>query len=62
MTDSDVVVAIAKIIRTRPRLAGRDRSSVEARDLARYDQIVGLVSRHVGTNGSDDDAAEADHK
>jgi hypothetical protein len=51
MTDADVVAAIAKIINARARL--RDRSA-EARDLARYDQIVGLISRHVGANGTDE--------
>jgi signal transduction protein with GAF and PtsI domain len=46
MTDAELIVAIRKILRTRPRLKGVSAKSVEAADLARYDQIVGLVARH----------------
>jgi hypothetical protein len=54
MTDTDLIVAIRKIIRTPPR-----RGSIEARDaiqadLARYDQIVGLLRRH--EHGDEDHA------
>jgi len=48
MTDADVLAAILKIIRSRPRLKGRDRDSAEARDLAKYDQIAGLLQRYTG--------------
>jgi hypothetical protein len=46
MTDGELIDAIRKIVRSRPRLKGVDVRSVEAADLARYDQIVGLISRH----------------
>jgi hypothetical protein len=54
MTDSEAIAAIAKIVRSRPRLAKQDLASVEARDLSRYDQIVGLITRHLGANGTED--------
>jgi len=46
MTDSELIAAIRKILRSRPRLKGVDKRSAEATDLARYDQIAGLVARH----------------
>lgn len=46
LTDSEVVAAIRKIITARSRLKGTDKGSIEARDLARYDLIVGLINRH----------------
>lgn len=46
MTDSELVAAIRKILRQRPRLKGIDKQSVEAADLARFDQIAGLLGRH----------------
>jgi hypothetical protein len=49
MTDAELIEAIRKIIRARVR---RDRLSAEARDLTRYDQIVGLVERHETTEKS----------
>jgi hypothetical protein len=49
MSDAELVAAIYKIIRKRPRLTGIDRPSAEAADLARYDQIVGLMRRHLGS-------------
>lgn len=42
MTDAELIDAIRKIIRARKR----DTLTAEARDLTRYDQIVGLVERH----------------
>jgi hypothetical protein len=47
MTDAELIAAIAKIIRAKPRLSKADAKSVEARDLARYDQIAGLIARHL---------------
>lgn len=44
MTDLDLIAAIRKIIRARVR----DHRRFEA-DLAKYDQIVGLVQRHADT-------------
>jgi len=49
MTDADVIVAILKIIHTKPRVKAVDKGSAEARDLARYDLIAGLVRRHAQT-------------
>lgn len=46
LTDSEVVAAIRKIITARSRVKGTDKLSIEARDLARYDLIVGLMNRH----------------
>lgn len=47
MTDAELVAAIRKILRTRPRLkTGSDQLSAEARDLARFDQIAGLMQRN----------------
>lgn len=59
MTDHDLVVAIRKIIVERVRLKGSDKQSAEARDLARYDRIVGLVKRHDGGLIDDDDVTNA---
>jgi hypothetical protein len=47
MTDAELIAAIAKILHSRPRLRKADRASAEARDLARFDQIAGLVARHL---------------
>jgi hypothetical protein len=47
MTDAELIAAIAKILHSRPRLKTADRASAEARDLARFDQIVGLINRHL---------------
>lgn len=52
MNDAEMIAAIQKIIRTRPRMKGADRASVEAADLTRYDQIVGLLRRHVPGNAA----------
>lgn len=46
MTDTELVDAIIKIIRTKPRIKKADAKSAEARDLARYDRIAGLILRH----------------
>lgn len=46
MTDSELVAALRKIVTERIRLKGQDKLSAEARDLARYDRIVGLLKRH----------------
>jgi hypothetical protein len=52
MTDTELVAAITRIVNSRPRLDKRDRHSFEARDLARYDQIAGLIARRTpDTNG-----------
>lgn len=45
MTAAAIVAAIEKIIHARTRLKGQDKHSTEARDLFRYDQIVGLLRR-----------------
>jgi len=47
MTDAELVHAIRKIVNARVRLKGTDKVSAEARDLGRYDQIVGLLRRQV---------------
>ena len=47
MTDAELIAAIRKIVGSKPRRTSREAQSVEARDLARYDLIVGLVLRHV---------------
>ena len=49
MSDAELIAAIRKIIHARVRLKGADAKSAEARDLARYDQIVGLIDRHKPT-------------
>ncbi len=50
LTDSEVVKAIQKIITARTRQkGGDDKASIEARDLARYDLIVGLMKRHTAS-------------
>lgn len=46
MTDAEVIAAIRRILRTRPRVAKADAMSQEAADLARLDQIQGLLRRH----------------
>jgi len=43
MNDAELIEAIRKIVRARRR---RGDKSAEERDLARYDQIVGLIERH----------------
>ena len=52
MTDAELIEAIRKIVHARVRLRGKDNRSAEARDLARYDQIVGLIERHPPTPGT----------
>ena len=48
LTDREVVAAIRKIIaaRSRPAAGAESTSGADARDLARYDLIVGLLRRH----------------
>lgn len=53
MTDAELLSAIRKIVSARVRLKGTDKLSAEARDLARYDQIVGLVRRQGGADGQE---------
>lgn len=53
MTDAELVVAIRKIVLARVRLKGQDRHSAEVRDLAKYDQIVGLLRRNGGDSEAD---------
>lgn len=52
MTDRELLDAIRRIIRTRPRLDKNDSRSAEARDLAKYDQIAGLLQRIDGSGSA----------
>jgi hypothetical protein len=57
MTDAEVIAAIAKILHSRPRQRNMRHestkaNSVEEADLARFDQIVGLVERHLRSGGA----------
>jgi hypothetical protein len=57
MTDAELIAAIAKILHSRPRqrnmrLDHTKANSAEEADLARFDQIAGLVNRHLAGGGA----------
>jgi len=46
VTDADLIATIRKIVNHRPRPTREDGGGRTERDLAKYDQIVGLLQRN----------------